>query len=301
MNLKKRYLKKKSTLKKLQRSGAGLRDVTKSENELHQYDFLQWIDNFIRQRTAKSNLPSSDVDEDSIDLNSERDEINEDYDFSDNEEEDADEERVERLQKKHQQSIPIKEKPKIASSKSNVAPSKLKKHPGEMADMQLALMKSIQKDMEFEKKEKKEDDIDLFVKSLGAELRKLDEIDICLAKHELSNTIFKFQMSKMNAAYNQQGQSHFPFAARNTQVPAPSASGFVSSGYNFQSSLSSRSNTNFPQPQYFSTPRQAAQARSMMTPTSEHDSQLVNAADAVSPTFNPPKNTQAHSYLSELS
>ena len=55
-NLKKRFSKRRTAVKKAKRSGAGRIDVQKAEEELNKYAFLEWIIPFIAVKDSISNL-----------------------------------------------------------------------------------------------------------------------------------------------------------------------------------------------------------------------------------------------------
>ena len=54
--LKKQFSKRRTTVKKAKRSGAGRIDVQKAEEELNKYAFLEWIIPYIAVRDSISNL-----------------------------------------------------------------------------------------------------------------------------------------------------------------------------------------------------------------------------------------------------
>ena len=58
-----RYSKRRSNFKKVNVSGAKASDVTKALKSLEEYNFLKWIDGFIRQKNSKSNVLVSQIDE----------------------------------------------------------------------------------------------------------------------------------------------------------------------------------------------------------------------------------------------
>ena len=55
-NLKKRFSKRRTVVKKAKRSGAGRIDVQKAEEELNEYAFLEWIIPYIAVKDSISNL-----------------------------------------------------------------------------------------------------------------------------------------------------------------------------------------------------------------------------------------------------
>ena len=98
----------------------------------------------------------------------------------------------------------VTQKPKPFKRKaSNIPPSQNKKLPKKSAkesymdDMELSLIKSLKDDLKDDKKvEKQLDSIDLFVRSLGADLRALNQREFFMAKHEIQNVVFKYQMAR---------------------------------------------------------------------------------------------------------
>ena len=55
-NLKKRFSKRTTAVKKAKRSGAGRIDVQKAEEELNKYAYLEWIIPYITVKDSISNL-----------------------------------------------------------------------------------------------------------------------------------------------------------------------------------------------------------------------------------------------------
>ena len=63
-------------------------------------------------------------------------------------------------------------------------------------DMEVSLIRDIGKAVKGESKEKPQDDVDVYVKSLAADLRQFQKREYFMAKHEIQCIIFKYQMAK---------------------------------------------------------------------------------------------------------
>ena len=63
-------------------------------------------------------------------------------------------------------------------------------------DMEVSLIRDIGKAVKGESKEKPQDDVDVYVKSLAADLRQFQQREYFMAKHEIQCIIFKYQMAK---------------------------------------------------------------------------------------------------------
>lgn len=59
-NIKKRYSKRRQAVLKASRSGSGRNDVETVENQLKDYEFMAWINPFIKTRKSKSNFESQE-------------------------------------------------------------------------------------------------------------------------------------------------------------------------------------------------------------------------------------------------
>ena len=55
-NLKKRYSKRRQAVLKASKSGSGRSDVATVNDQLKDYEFLAWINPFIKTRRSKSNF-----------------------------------------------------------------------------------------------------------------------------------------------------------------------------------------------------------------------------------------------------
>ena len=62
-NLKKRYSKKKNSLKRKSASGPGLADVEAAKRDLKEYGFLSWPEKYLQLSETKTNLRSFRLDD----------------------------------------------------------------------------------------------------------------------------------------------------------------------------------------------------------------------------------------------
>lgn len=187
-NLRKRYNKKKNDLKKSRRSGAGTTDIEKVERALAPYKFLSWLDNFTYTRESKTNL----------DLSAKEDSILENEDEDGCGESDAviDEDKPHDNNSNDSNENFVRVNSKLPNEKR-----KKRKECHQSSDLDQAkvlLIKSLKEDIQNQKKHaiKELNPVDLFVSSLGADLKTLSERDFILAKHEIQNIVFKYQMAR---------------------------------------------------------------------------------------------------------
>ena len=65
-------------------------------------------------------------------------------------------------------------------------------------DMEISLIRDLGKSIKNEPKQKELDGVDLYVRSLAVDLRKLSEHDYLMAKHEIQGVVFKYQMAQFD-------------------------------------------------------------------------------------------------------
>ena len=185
-------------MKKSKRSGTATKDSEKAERALSPYKFLSWLDNFVYIREGKTNLKVDEVNDNS-DENDESDEV--DSNYGENEEHTiADKNNVpmetvlslEPLKRKVPSTKKTKRNKQAKKSSDNAKDSYLQ-------DMEISVIKSLKDDLSKgseNKKEKELDSVDLFVHSLGADLKKLGEREYFMAQNEIRGVVFKYQMAR---------------------------------------------------------------------------------------------------------
>lgn len=237
-NFKKRYQKKKNAWKKSNRSGTSTSATEKFRNAYNIYKFFHWYDDFQRPRTNitntkreklignKTNFKSileginSSSDEDNDGTNNEKDtqEIinNDDGDerdhnnFNDDEDEDDEMDNENDDLKCSEDEIltqTVRPKPVIKP-----AVNRLSKR-AEISMKTDALIGDLAKRIRTRKErvvppKKINDAEDHFASSLAIEMRKMPEQLRCMAKNEINQVLFKYQMMMFNNPQNLQSNSH---------------------------------------------------------------------------------------------
>ena len=213
MNLKKRYLKKKSNVRNSKRSGTSAEAVEKAEKEFRPYQFLTWLDPFIQLRESRSTVTKSvesqlsdnEIDEAYLDdpcIDSAR------IDEAMDEEENPDS-QVTPAEKTIKE---VQNKKRKCTQSSNLEGREKAKEQNKgtkdvyMDDMELSLFKSIKKDIcESNQESKKvEDGEDLFCKALAEDIKQLPIREKVMAKHEIRNVLFKYQMAALQTHHHHQ-------------------------------------------------------------------------------------------------
>lgn len=227
-NLKKNYTKKRSNVRNSKRSGTSREAVEKAENELRQWSFLTWLDDFVQPRVSKS---SFDVDTQSysqqtVDEHHNTFENDEENDFMGHDESNDVEipedntglypERI--VTSKRQKGVNIS-KPKQPIIKRKLSATK----ENELDRQKLSFLKSVNERMESRDKNKKVDDAeDRFASTIADDLRQLPHRQRLLAKNEIKNTLFRYQMEildKSNNNFNDQSANRYQY-----QLPTPFSS-----------------------------------------------------------------------------
>ena len=237
--MKKRYQKKKNNLKKADRSGTSTAIVGKARKDFEPYLFFTWFDAYTRQRSSKSNIM---CDNDSDSMVESYDKIDADDDGDGSSIDDmSDTESVSSDQIEIISKPACFIKPKEVGKRVNHNKEKrscIKK--SKTNDCELEMMKDITESIKRRRQtmdcENAKDPEDLFCGSLAAELRQLSERDRCMAKHEISNIIFKYQLAKFSPSSTDNrsldGPYIMPFGNntpyRNTSRSSTDNSGLVS-------------------------------------------------------------------------
>ena len=236
-NLRKRYNKKKNDVKKSKKSGSATTDAEKAEKALAPYKFLSWLDAFVYTRESKTNLMDEERNE-SQDNNNEND-LSDGDEMKENEvyveetgdsidadsgvlyngDEDADSSTntemftsPEPARKKQKNSLNTSKTTQPRSNKSTKATY--------LDEMELSVIKSLKDDLSRSNNnahsEKELDSVDLFARSLASDLKNLKERDLHMAKHEIRNIVFKYQMAQFD---RQPILTPPPIDARKTGTP----------------------------------------------------------------------------------
>ena len=230
--LRKRYNKKKNDAKKAKKSGSSTRESEKAERALEAYKFFFWLDKFIYIREGRSNVPRdnsfSNEDEDKNDGYASNE-----Y-FSDENKSD-DEEKEGHFENSRATSVISPTNSRASSiisptlpSKKNTTSSKRKVDTSNQAannkkgkgsknenldEMELNVLRDLGKTIKDDPKEL--DGIDMYVRSLAADLRKLSERDYFMVKHEIQGVLFKYQMAQFR---QNQGGSIVGGSSANTET-----------------------------------------------------------------------------------
>ena len=209
--LRKRYNKKKNDAKKAKKSGSSTRESEKADKALEAYKFLFWLDKFIYIREGRSNVPRdnsfSNDDED------ENDGYASNEYFSD--ENQSDDEEKDHFENSRATSVISPTNSRASSITSPTLPSKKntsskrkaetsnqvankKKGKGSkneyLDEMELNVIRDLGKTIKDDPKEL--DGIDMYVRSLAADLSKLSERDYFMVKHKIQGVLSKYQMAR---------------------------------------------------------------------------------------------------------
>ena len=199
-NLKKRFSKRRTAVKRAKRSGAGRIDVQEAEEELNKYAFLEWIIPYIAVKDSISNLDvTSGIGGSGVGINEgfdANDELEEkEQDESDNGEDvdgDDDDKEIEVKAPKRKREIETK------NVKSNPASEiKWKNKRVSPDELMLTISKRLNERSETKSKPVSEscDDAEtIFGKMVADELRALPKKMKIMLKHDINESIFKYQM-----------------------------------------------------------------------------------------------------------
>ena len=237
-NLKKRYSKKRSALKKANQSGTSAAVVEKAKIAYDLYNFLMWLEEHIVGRSTMTNVkgsqytpPSQKYSDRSED---EEDQYNDaiyqstfsrpadDLEMSTvagNEEDNVDDEDQHEPQPlQHTPELELRTKPQksVSNNISQVTgrtkhtkakESKNKKPRIEKDDLEVVLLQEIRNDLQKNSAGEKDTE-DLFGDTIAAELKQLDPMKRCIAKNEIRNVIFRHQMDNYRKERPQQSHAN---------------------------------------------------------------------------------------------
>ena len=217
-NIKKRYSKRRVMLVKASRSDIGNAEMLEIERQMKEYEFLQWLLPFIRNRRCKTKCPAvAAQEEDSVrgyrDDGSKLGEVGESNSLSTDTEKDTSIKAVHPSDEKCKKFS--KKAASVKTCKERVCT------PADVHEEHVAVMPKIMK-YKLNKNSGKEQNYDeIFGNMVASELAKLPEILKIQAKHEINNTIFKFQMQNQsgNAVLLSFASSSHP--SSNTTVVGP--------------------------------------------------------------------------------
>ena len=225
--LKKKYNKKKNTLKKARnKSGSDSHAAINAQRALNPYKFLSWLDDFVYVRESRTNVfqisdenkeDFSESEEENVDEDEKSDDSDQEYNYGDeNYSETASTSSLlsptissTPLQKTAPTLQPPKKRTKI--SENGEKPKKLSKtgkgtKNNYMEEMELNLIRDLGKSIKNDSNQlNKPDDIDLYTKSLAADLRKLSEREYAMVKNEFQGILFRYQMARFGQAQSQGG------------------------------------------------------------------------------------------------
>ena len=198
-NLKKRFSKSRTAVKKAKRSGAGRIDVQKAE-ELNKYAFLEWIIPYIAVKDSISNLDvTSGIGGSGVGINEgfeANDELEEkEQDESDNGKDvdgDDDDEEIEVKTPEGKREIETKD---VKSNPGNEV--KWKKKGVSSDELMLTIIERLNERSETKSKPVSENGDDaetIFGKMVADERRALPKKMKIMLKHDINESIFKYQM-----------------------------------------------------------------------------------------------------------
>ena len=181
--MKKKYLRKRKELKDAKKSGTSADVVEKAERLFKPYSFLSWLDNYVQAREGRTNIPRNGAQEE-VEIDAMATAENRP------EEEEVEEQSLIEEPPKLSRKMAGKKRPQMSQSSKDA----------HMNEMEFSLMNSLRETIAERRKQtsQKEDDADdLFCRTLASELKELPNMAKCMAKNEIRNVIFKYQMSVM--------------------------------------------------------------------------------------------------------
>ena len=211
-------------MKRAKRSGAGLADVQRFENQLEVYSFLSWLYPFIKLRNdTRSNLPAAEKDDDDKEemrSSSEEDEEIQDDPLSDKL---SDTESIVSIKSNKRKKVNKQESESQHSRSADNARSNKEnkfKKPSPQDDPSTELLKAINKRFSeksaISSKSVTVDEDDVFGKLVTAELKSLPKSLSIRLKNDVSNLIFKYQMMSL-----QQDAPQYSSISANAQMGLP--------------------------------------------------------------------------------
>ena len=208
--MKKLFSKKKNELKKANKSGNSREAVEKAEQGFKALTFLSWLDKHLQLRETKSNFPKLPVIETngaSFEQSAPSNHSTDGYNSSENDEEDGSEKYCE--VEENQGDSPGSSS---FSRKRDLIPHKplgqKRKQLKTNDDETLEIMREIRERFNH-RKNHQTDAEDRFAASLADDLRSLPEKEKFMAKLEIRNVIYKFQMKKFNSPKSNETSSNY--------------------------------------------------------------------------------------------
>ena len=183
--IKRPYLAKRLELKKVDKSVTSFSVVQKATNYLNTYSYLFWIDEYLKPRRTKTN-----VEDINLEMSADEEENSETTEnmpsFQEFDDEPFDEEQIPAAKQKRKMALQS-EKPKRAK---NSIP----------AEKHLSILNRNGKELKEESETKETQDKEYFYgQTVAASIRKLEDIEKCMIKHEVNNILFKYHMSMYKA------------------------------------------------------------------------------------------------------
>ena len=178
--VKRRYLKRRLELKKVDKSGASSAVVDKARRKLSAYSFLFWLDTYLNPRRTRCNIPDNISyistgcdDEESCDENVQKDEVaRQEFDEV---------EPVDEISNK-------KRKPETKAKKAK----KMKNETISLEEKQMSILNRIDSELKEDEDNKLKDKEYLYGQSIAAEICNFVKAGRCMIKHEINNIIFKY-------------------------------------------------------------------------------------------------------------
>ena len=244
-NLKKNYTKKRSNLRGSKKSGTSRAAVEKAEFKFNQLSFLVWLGDFIRPRTSRSSIDGGQQlsdDGDSLDGDTfNHSSFNEHDDHDDDEDEETSQRIDETLNRgvagptldiTETQSIEttseaiqiiIPKKTQTPVIKKTAASKRKMIEATETSQIdaeKLSFLKTINQRMEAREKKKPEDVKDRYSVTIADRLRDLPQRERLMAKHEIENTLFKYQLQALDKKNNNNSRGN-PFPLQQMGIGMP--------------------------------------------------------------------------------
>ena len=216
-NLKKNYTKKQSNLRNSKNCGTLREAVEKAESELWQWCFLRWLDDFMQPQASWSSFhvncsqQSQQSQQPIEEINNFLDDEEED-DFMEDDENDEFDKPEDNFQisqvimkdtaSERQKWVNVQTKIKQPIAKKKLAAMK----ESELEQQKLTFLKSVKKRMESRDKRKKIDDPeDRFLATIIDDRRQLPYWERLLAKNEINDTLFRYQLQILDKQNATQG------------------------------------------------------------------------------------------------
>lgn len=256
-------MRKKKDFKEANRSGTSTKALEKTEKALDQYKFFNWMDGFIQPRDGRTNIKST------ADTNDRTEKENEEPIMSQNREEDENDYQCDQppSQREERASDSDKEPPTEDPLPENEAPSKPKKGKKRiqgaakdtlLEEMEFSLISKMNARMSEREKRQREgknnkkelDSEDVFCQGLAMDLKQLPMYERCMAKNEMRNVLYKYQIAHMERQMRPYNSYHNVHQNPSTIPPVtPTSSNLIGSPMQQSSSSSFSSPPQTPMPQ----------------------------------------------------